>query len=318
MAGKLHPDEPGTRGARRIARKRVKSALELIGRQPPTGRSVHAARKELKKARATLRLVRDALGNSTYKKENAALRDAARPLGEVRDAQILLDALKSLMGHSGAPASKLPLKDFQRVLNHRRNESRAVVLRTPGPLKRARKALRAVRSRSEHWHVGRHGWSVLGPGLKRTYSQGRRAFTRAQGRRSDERLHEWRKQIQYFSHQLQLFAPLESGPLAVLSDRTHQLAGILGDDHDLAVLRERAVEAREVFPTAAAYRALITLIDKCRSELQDRALQCGEALYQEKPAAFTARLGQYWRAWRHSRELPTHPNSNGSQRKNAS
>ena len=227
MAGKLHPDEPGTRGARRIARKRVKSALALIGRQPPTGGSVHAARKELKKARATLRLVRDALGNSTYKKENAALRDAARPLGEVRDAQILVDTLKSLIAHHGGSNSKLPLESFERVLNHHRKESRAVVLRRPEPLKRARKALRAVRSRSEHWHVGRHGWSVRA-GLKRTYSQGRRAFTRAQGRRSDKRLHEWRKQIQYFSHQLQLFVSLEAGPLAVLSDRTHQLAGILG------------------------------------------------------------------------------------------
>src|ERR1700743_4007040 len=135
MAGKLHPDEPGTRGARRIARKRVKSALAVIDRPRPTDHAVHAARKELKKARATLRLVRDALGHSTFKKENAALRDAARPLGEVRDVQILRGALKSLVGHYGAPVSKLPLDEFRRVLDHRRQESRTAVLGRPGPLK---------------------------------------------------------------------------------------------------------------------------------------------------------------------------------------
>jgi CHAD domain-containing protein len=300
MAGNLHPDEPGTRGARRIARKRVKSALKLIDRQRPTDHSVHAARKELKKARATLRLVRDALGHSAYKKENAALRDAARPLGEVRDAQILRDALKSLVGHYGAPVSKLPLAEFRRVLDHRHQESRAAVLGRPGPLKRARKTLRAVRARSERWQVGRHGWSVLGPGLKRTYSQGKRAFGQAKVRRSSERLHEWRKQIQYFSHQLQLFAPLEAGPLAVLSARTHQLADFLGDDHDLAVLREQALEVREVFPTAAARRELIALIDKCRGKLQNKALRLGQSLYKEKPAAFTGRLERYWRGWGHA------------------
>jgi CHAD domain-containing protein len=300
MAGKLQPDEPGTRGARRIARHRVKSALEILARQHPTDHSVHAARKELKKARATLRLVRDALGTSTYKKENAALRDAARPLSQVRDAEVLRDALKSLIGHYGAPASKLPLGKFQRVLDRRLRESRVAVLRRAGPLKRARKTLQAVRSRSEHWHVGRRGWSVLGVGLKRTYSQGRRAFAQAQARRSNECLHEWRKQIQYFSHQLQDFAPLGAGPLAELSDRTHRIADFLGDDHDLAVLREQAEEAREVFPTAAAHRALIALIDRCRSGLQDKALQLGQPLYEEKPATFTARLGRYWRAWRHS------------------
>jgi CHAD domain-containing protein len=300
MAGALQTDESGTRGARRIARHRVRSALEILGRKSPTDRSVHAARKELKKARATLRLVRDALGTSTYKKENAALRTAARPLSDVRDAEVLLEALHSLIEQYGAPASKLPLGKFQRALNRSRTESRATVLRGTGPLESARRTLRAVRSRSEHWHVGRHGWSVLGAGLKRTYSQGRRAFAQAHAQRSDDRLHEWRKQIQYFWHQLQILQPLGSGPLAKLLEQTHRLADLLGDDHDLALLRERAVKTREVFPTAAAHRALIALIDRCRTGLQDEALQLGQHLYEEKPAAFTARLGGYWRAWRHS------------------
>jgi hypothetical protein len=138
----------------------------------------------------------------------------------VRDAQVLLDALKSLVGRYRAPVSKSPLEEFRRVLDHRRQESRAAVLGRPEPLKRVRKTLRGVRSRSEHWHVGRHGWSVFGPGFKRTYSQGKRAFEQAKARRSSAGLHEWRKQIQYFSHQLQLFAPLDVGPLALLSART--------------------------------------------------------------------------------------------------
>ncbi len=300
MAGTLQPDESGTRGARRIARRRVRSALEILAGEPPTDRSVHAARKELKKARATLRLVRDALGASTYKKENAALRSAARPLSEVRDAEVLLEALHSLIERSGAPASKLRLGKFQSVLNRGLTESRATVLEGKGPLKRARKTLQAVRSRAEHWHVGHHGWSVLGAGLKRTYSQGRRALARAQARGSDESLHEWRKQIQYFWHQLQILEPLGSGPLPDLLEQTHRLADLLGDDHDLAVLRERAVKARGVFPTAATHRALIALIDRFRAGLQEKALRLGSHLYQERPATFTARLGEHWRAWRHA------------------
>src|ERR1700744_646684 len=129
MAGKLHPDEPGTRGARRIARKRVKSALALIDRPRPTDHAVHAARKELKKARATLRLVRDSLGDATFKKENAALRDAARPLGELRDRQVLVEALDSLLEHYGKPAAALPLGKFRRVLELRNREFHERILR---------------------------------------------------------------------------------------------------------------------------------------------------------------------------------------------
>ena len=142
---------------RRIARRQVKSALQKLGRKATSDRAVHSARKELKKARATLRLLRDALGRSTYKKENAALRDAARPLSEVRDGRVLLDALNSMVEYYGAPAAALPLTNFKRALSRRRTELRHKILEERGPLRAARKALRDIRSRSEKWHVGRHG-----------------------------------------------------------------------------------------------------------------------------------------------------------------
>jgi CHAD domain-containing protein len=297
---RLRPDEAGTRSALRIARHQVESALEILGRTSSTDLAVHAARKELKKARATLRLLRDVLGTSTFKKENAALRDAARPLSELRDGEVLLDALRSLVERHGAPASQSPLGKFERVLSRRRGELRAGILEQPGPLDGARKILQAARSRSEHWHVGRHGWSVLGPGLKRTYSQGRRAFARALSRGGDEYLHEWRKQTQYLRNQLQLFEPLGSGRLAGLIKKTRELAEYLGDDHDLAVLSERAMAAWEEFPSAATHRAFIALIERRRAKLQGKALRVGRQVYEEPPAAFAARLGRQWRQWHHS------------------
>jgi CHAD domain-containing protein len=261
--------------------------------------SIHAARKDLKRARATLRLLRDALGKSTYKKENAALRDAARPLSEARDGRVLLDALSSLVKYYGTSAADLPLGGFKRVLTRRRMQARKRVLGKPGPLRDTRKALREMRSRSDDWHVGRHGWSVLGAGLKRTYTKGRNAFTRARARPTDGNLHEWRKQTKYFWHQLQLFEPL--GPqsrVAEFAGLAHEVEDFLGDDHDLAILRERAEEARDAFPRAASREALLTLIEKCRAGLQQKALQLGLRLYEERPAVFIARIEKCWRKWR--------------------
>jgi len=205
---KLKQGESGTYGARRITRRRIKSALRTLGPKQTDDSSIHAARKDLKRARATLRLLRDALGKTTYKKENTALRDVARPLSEARDGRVLLDALSSLVKYYGTPAADLPLDGFKRALTRRRTQARKRVLGKPGPLRDARKALREMRSRSDDWHVGRHGWSVLGAGLKRTYTKGRDAFARARARPTDGNLHEWRKQTKYFWHQLQLFEPL--------------------------------------------------------------------------------------------------------------
>ena len=299
MDSKLKAGESGTHGARRITRRRIKSALRTLGPDETDDGSIHAARKELKKARATLRLLRDALGKTTYKRENAALRDAARPLSEARDGKVLLDALSSLVKYYGAPAAKLPLDSFKRVLARRGTQARQRVLGKPGPLRRARKALRKVRSRSDEWHVGRHGWSVLGSGLQRTYAKGRSAFRRARGKPTDENLHEWRKQAKYFWHQLQLFEPL--GPEArvpELAEVAHKMEDFLGDDHDLAVLRERVEEARDAFPDAAGRAALLRLIERCRASLQQKASELGLRLYQETPAVFIARIEKCWREWR--------------------
>lgn len=298
MATQLRQGQSGTRGARRITRRRIEAALRTLDPEKTNDRTVHEARKELKKARATLRLLRDALGKKNYKRENAALRDAARPLSEVRDGRVLLDALSSLVKYYGAPASRLPLTGFRRSLSRRRAQSRKKILGSPEPLRHARKTLREVSSRSGRWPVGRHGWSVLGPGLKRTYTRGRDAFRRARVRPTNENLHEWRKQTKYFWHQLQLFEPLGSGRVGELSDLAHKVADFLGDDHDLAVLRERAEEARDTFSKAATHTALLTLIERCRHGLQQRALQLGLRLYEEPPMRFVAGIEKDWRHWR--------------------
>jgi CHAD domain-containing protein len=299
VAAKLKRGEAGTHSARRIARGRVEAALQALEGDRVSDSSIHEARRELKKARATLRLLRDALGESTYKRENAAIRDAARPLGEVRDGRVLLDALDFLLNHYGAPASALPLSGFKRVLNRRRTELRSNVLGRSGQLRGARQALRQVCSRSDSWRVGRRGWSVIGAGLKRTYSSARDAFKATRSSLTDEQLHEWRKQTKYFWHELQLLEPIWPGELGELADESHKLADLLGEDHDLAVLRERALGARQAFPTGASRRAFLALIERCRAGLQAKALALGQRLYEEKPAAFTARLGKHWRDWQH-------------------
>jgi CHAD domain-containing protein len=300
VAAKLRPDEPGTHSVRRIARQRIKSALRALPPGNSDDESVHEARKDLKRARATLRLLREALGKATYRRENAAIRDAARPLSEVRDGRVLLDALSSLVKYYGRPASDLPLAEFKRVLNRRRLQMRNQILKRPAPLRAVRKALGDVQSRSKDWHVGRRGWSIIGAGVKRTYSQARRALKQARATPTDVHLHELRKQTKYFWHQIQILEPLWPGQLNELADEAHRVADLLGDDHDLAVLRTRVLGTPEAFPTEASHKALLALLDRCRDGLQGKGLALAQRLYDERPAAFTARLGKYWHDWRRS------------------
>src|SRR5882757_1483145 len=131
MAAALRRSESGTQGLRRIAREQIAKALEALDGKTLSDDAVHSARKELKKARASLRLLRDALGDAVYKRENAALRDAARPLSEVRDAKVLLDTLDRVVRRYGAPARALPLDGFRQALHGEYAAIRRRILELP-------------------------------------------------------------------------------------------------------------------------------------------------------------------------------------------
>src|SRR5436190_20379458 len=98
MSFELKPDESLGKGLRRIVRGQLENGLEeLTGARPePRDEALHEARKCFKKVRAMLRLVRPKIGTKMYRGENLCIRDAARPLTEVRDAKILIETLDSL------------------------------------------------------------------------------------------------------------------------------------------------------------------------------------------------------------------------------
>ena len=64
---------------------------------------VHDARKRFKKIRAVLRLVRGGIDRRVFDRENVRFRDAGRPLSEVRDVGVLVQALDRLGECPGEP-----------------------------------------------------------------------------------------------------------------------------------------------------------------------------------------------------------------------
>ena len=105
-------------------------------------------------------------------------------------------------------------------------------------------------------------------------------------------LHEWRKRTKYLRSQLEVIAPLQHASLQSMTGALHRLSNQLGEEHDLAVLRDlshqRGIDRK-------AQRSLQSLIRKRRRKLRQRAISLGVALYAEKPAHFEARLRRYFR-----------------------
>jgi CHAD domain-containing protein len=301
MTAELLSSEPGTHGMRRIVRAQIKNAAEALDGRVLSDERVHEARKGLKKARATLRLLRPVLGRRVFTRENTTLRDAARPLSGIRDGKALLDSLDLVMRRFGGVARAVPTDGIRRALQRERTRARQEARKGTTLLATQRDSLHKAHERAARWAVGDHGWSVVGAGVARVYSSGRKALARAEKDRTPANLHEWRKQVKYLWHQLEALQPLWPGLVGELADQAHQLCDYLGDDHDLSLLRSRVLYNKAAFAEATSRGALLALIDRLRTELRDKAMVLGRRLYEEKPAAFETRFGRYWHDWQRRR-----------------
>lgn len=250
----------------------------------------------MKRARAALRLVRKSLGARRFQRENEAFRDAARPLSEIRDAKILIEAFDALV--EGVPPRDRPaLEHVRELLNAHQARVRGRVFQKKAPLKPVVSALKAARNRIDDWPLDHEGWSLVGPGVRRVYRSGRRVFETVRQKRVDGNLHELRKQAKYLWQQLEMLSPMAPFLIRDLAQQSHQLSDALGDDHDLAVLKQRLARARARLPRTAG-AALSRMIAARRGELQAKALVLGARVYDEAPRRFANRLHRRWQHWR--------------------
>ena len=116
--------------------------------------------------------------------------------------------------------------------------------------------LAPARERLENWDMQRRGWGGTRVGLQRIYARGRRNFAAAYSLPSDEAFHDWRKQVKYLWYHTQILENIWPSVMQALVEELDQLGELLGQDHDLAVLR---TTVRTEFPRAGATATLLAL-----------------------------------------------------------
>lgn len=296
-AFRLSPGEPVPDEVRRVARGRIDHAIdELRGRsQNSREEAVHEARKDMKKLRALLRLVRGQLGDEVYSRENTCFRDTARQLSGVRDADVMLTTLSGLERRYGdLPGAASKLRPA--LVAHRFHLSAASL--TPAS-KAAVETLSAARARVADWPLEADGFEAFHDGFGRIYRRGRRGFRAAQKLPSAEHMHEWRKRVKDLWYHVLLLQDSWKGVLTVLADEAHDLSDRLGDEHDLTVLRDWAHDHASALNGAdPLIRGFDVIVDARRRELQQEAFEFGSRLYAEKPRVFVERLGGWWESAR--------------------
>jgi len=300
MAFHLKHDESIERGVRRCARKQLDKAIgELDDQSMDRDEAVHQVRKRMKKLRGLLRLVRPALGGQ-YKPLNVRFRDVAGRLGNLRDADVMLETFDRIVERSPVPRASDHYAALRAALTGRRrklHDQFGDIDEVIGP---ARDDLADAREQIADWSLDEIGYDAVADGLKKTYKRARGAMDEALNDPTDDRLHEWRKRAKYHWHHVRLLERVWDEPMNARRRATKKLTDLLGDDHDLAVLTATlsgmadrfADEMVDQFVGEAAAR---------RAELRAHAAPLGAKLFAEKPKRLIDRFGRYWAVWRDER-----------------
>ncbi len=297
MSYRLEPNEDVRAGILRAAGEQLDTALRALNDEISDDpvEAVHTARKAVKKERSLLRLTRAAVPAKRRQAENAALRRAARGLSDARDAEVMVQTLDQVAQRF---AGQLPERSFEAVrepLKRDRDAHRAQ-LADSARVPEAAGQLVGARARLDGWQLGAGGWAALDPGLRRSYERGRRAMREAERQPSAERMHAWRKRAKDLWYHERFLVTAGGPSITGQAKDLHRLTDLLGDHHDLGVLRQRLTG--DPPDVAADVDGIIGLIDHRQAELEGQALGLGSRIYAEKPGAFVRRMRSAWRAGR--------------------
>lgn len=286
-------DKSVAEGVRRIATEQIDGALaELDDPTMDLATKVHQLRKHAKKLRGLIRMVRP--GFAGYATENAVVRDAARSLSGLRDTGGMIETFDKVMsGTATDPAEFHALRAFL-IQGQRQAEAQP---RMEAALTGFGATLLQMRGRVPDWKIKGTEMQAIQPGVAKTWARAGKAMHAFARDPSDANVHEWRKRVKYHWYHCRLLAPCKPGKLTHRAHDTRDLSELLGDHHDITVLRHALLQAGDL-PASARCDAFLDLAARHQDDLRKQALKSGKGLFGKPPKKALKFWSQWWKDWR--------------------
>lgn len=290
MAFRLRIDEPIEKGFRRIGAEQIERARRQLAASADPATEIHEARKCIKRIRALLRLGREGLGEAVFRAENAHFRSIASCLASQRDDHVLLQTIVKLAAEDGERAGPALARLKEAVLARR---PEAVADPDAGRRDADAALARALR-RFRRLRIQPDSFATLELGLVRNYRKSLRCRDAAYAANTDDAFHEWRKCVQTHWRHMTLLSRAWPALFDAHIAAVRELSQILGDDHDLALLKARLAALAPGALSAEETRDIEELIQARQRALRRAAKPRGAMIFAERPKAIGRRLAAVW------------------------
>jgi len=213
----------------------------------------------------------------------------------MRDAHVLVRTLDTLAERWSPPERPREFIILHDLLETRLRETRRRAIQEQDVFSGALDAASRAMRQFQRCKLQRDDWDALADGLIRMYGRCLAASETAVEEPTDENLHRWRKRVKDLLYAAKPLAPVRPWYFRRLERQADELAELLGEDHDLAVLRQWLVTGQ---PAVECAEVIVPVLDQRRHLLQGSAFAQGGLMLNECGDGFSNRIHAYWKAWR--------------------
>lgn len=299
MSYRLENNETLSFGLKRIVLELIdRSVFNLAKGNGSFNEDVHDTRKNFKKVRTVLRLIRTDIGEESFQIENSFYRDAGRTLSDLRDSTVLILTFDKLVKSSELEMSNFDFSVFRNFLIEKHKTIRIAKSKKSAVINSLSTDLLLARSRVFDWRLSGDDFKLIKKNLQLIYEQGQKYMYAVFSEAIKENVHEWRKRVKDLWYAMRILSnlwPEIMSPLVILLGK---LSDALGDANDLFLLKERIISNQSKFKDDQHTRELINFIDRRIIDLLREARSIGRKVYSEDSKYFVGRLQNYFEIWR--------------------
>jgi len=244
--------------------------------------AVHEARKALRRARAVLELLADALPKSERRAVKKALQEARRALSTVRDHAVAPDTLGALTLDDEDRATGKKVLDNAAEAMPAVAEIKQLLTDSAGRAAAQIEALEAALPNEL-------GWSTVGVGLRGIYRAARDA--RKKAKHSAKAFHTWRRRAKELVYQLQLLGEHAGTRTQEIHGEVAGVTDVLSTAVDLIMLHE-FVETYGQGVAPEAIERLQHTIDAQLEQIMGDARKAAAGPFRAKAKQFSKRVAK--------------------------
>jgi CHAD domain-containing protein len=294
MAFRLKRDASIANEVRRVVLRQLEvaiSELRTVG-DPESDEAIHDARRRVKKIRAVMRLVQPVL-NKAYRAVDRDLKNVSRMLAPVADGQgiiVTLDAIaqryRKVLPPGTVASIRAGLRQRGACTDHEA-EARGVIAR-------AASTLRSERRRLRQWTIRGDGFDAIAPGLEESYRRARQAMILAWSKPKPAHYHSWRRFVKDHWFHVRLVEGRCGNHLLAYQRRLEALDGVLGEYHNVVLLRE--VLVTDGYLGRGETARCLRVVSRYQRLLRRHAEVIGVRIYSDKPRRYVRHVGRLWQA----------------------